>query len=309
MVFSCDSAAAAEAAIPVSASLTLGGDPPEPGTAEEASLKEDFRTAYAAELAKQDGMAGVSAADIINVRFEPGSIVVKFDILMPIANFDTFSASAQKVAAAANAGDMPPVGGIAVEGAQYSEPHGIPDACTGGEKLNAAGTGCETIFCEAEMYVSNNQCIHCPYGTQRPAGDPADQADTVCSKKMCTCSNGVPVPSGRCHIHGAQSCLSCNEGYKKDSSSGACVEKEADGTANIAFFGLVILAFSIVGIVVAMKLTSNAPADGVKRAQEKDSMDVEDGAAGQEDSEEQEQMDNPLAANTATDQGLDGDAT
>ena len=82
---------------------------------------------------------------------------------------------------------------------------------------------------------------------------------------MCTCSNGVPVPSGRCHIHGAQSCLSCNEGYKKDSSSGACVEKEADGTANIAFFGLVILAFSIVGIVVAMKLTSNAPADGVKR--------------------------------------------
>jgi hypothetical protein len=43
------------------------------------------------------------------------------------------------------------------------------------------------------------------------------------------------------------------------------VEKEADGTANIAFFGLVIVAFSVVGIVVAMKLTSNAPADGVKR--------------------------------------------
>ena len=79
---------------------------------------------------------------------------------------------------------------------------------------------------------------------------------------MCTCSNGVPVPSGRCHIHGAQSCLSCNEGYtealRHDSGvsgtqgSGECVEKEADGTANIAFFGLVIVAFSVVGIVVAM---------------------------------------------------------
>ena len=48
----------------------------------------------------------------------------------------------------------------------------------------------------------------------------------------------------------------------------------------------------------------------MKRAQEKDFdfdfvMDVEDGAAGQE----QEQIDNPLAANAATDQGLGGDVT
>jgi hypothetical protein len=58
-----------------------------------------------------------------------------------------------------------------------------------------------------------------------------------------------------------------------------------------------------------MKLTSNAAyaaADGVKRAREKDAMGAEDGAAGQE---EQEQMDNPMVANTATDQDLDGDAT
>ena len=46
----------------------------------------------------------------------------------------------------------------------------------------------------------------------------------------------------------------------------------------------------------------------MKRAQEKDFdfdfvMDVEDGAVGQE------QIDNPLAANAATDQGLGGDVT